>query len=123
MSSDVYVCKPGDDYDEVAETMAKHQVRRVPVVDDSERLLGMIAQADVVREAPSRDRAANVIEQISEPSQNQRNEPSGLGGITKSTLLLAGGLSVGAGLLYMLDPRWAKRAVEQISGGRAQDQH
>lgn len=39
-----------DSLDEALETMKKHQVRRLPVID-GEKMVGIIAQADVAREA------------------------------------------------------------------------
>jgi CBS-domain-containing membrane protein len=35
--------------------MADEQIRRVPVVDENERLVGMIAQADLARSDSPRD--------------------------------------------------------------------
>ncbi|WP_216205445.1 CBS domain-containing protein [Amycolatopsis aidingensis] len=42
-----------DPADEVLATMTRHQVRRLPVID-GDRLVGMIALADVVRALPDR---------------------------------------------------------------------
>jgi CBS domain-containing protein len=44
-----------------------NQVRRLPVVDDTDRCIGMISVADVSRFAPRRT-TAMVVERISEPS-------------------------------------------------------
>jgi CBS domain-containing protein len=56
--------------DEVEKVMAKHQVRRVPVVDGSGRVVGMVAQADLAREqkAVGRKDFGKVLESISEPA-------------------------------------------------------
>src|SRR5205807_6940659 len=51
MSQDLVTCRASDDYDEVIAAMKKRQIRRVPVVDDDGRLVGIIAQADVARSA------------------------------------------------------------------------
>jgi CBS domain-containing protein len=40
-----------DSAEETLRTMARHQVRRLPVID-GHRLVGMVAQADVARELP-----------------------------------------------------------------------
>jgi CBS domain-containing protein len=46
----VTIC-PDDDADEILRTMAEHQLRRLPVID-GDRLVGIVAQADVARALP-----------------------------------------------------------------------
>jgi CBS domain-containing protein len=62
MSQPVVTVPVSATLDEVIETMETHQVRRVPVVDESGRCAGMIAQADVARTARSADLAGLVRE-------------------------------------------------------------
>jgi CBS domain-containing protein len=50
--------------DEVIATMEQHQVRRVPVVDDHGRCVGMISQADVAWTSGKRD-LAELVREIS----------------------------------------------------------
>lgn len=57
--------RPDADVDEVLSLMARDQVRRVPVVEDGDRLIGIIAQADVAKETES-GKVGKVIERISE---------------------------------------------------------
>ena len=56
-----------DDVEQVMKTMGREQVRRIPIVDDREQLLGVVSQADVVRKAKDDDRAEETVEQISKP--------------------------------------------------------
>lgn len=58
---------PDDDVDKVLETMKQSQVRRVPVVESGNRLVGIIAQADVAREGIHEQEVSRVVEQVSEP--------------------------------------------------------
>jgi CBS domain-containing protein len=51
MEKDVFACNPGDDLAEALAIMQEARVRRLPVVDESERLLGVISLADLAREA------------------------------------------------------------------------
>ena len=44
--------------------MARHQVRRLPVVEEDGRLVGVVAQADVAEHAADQQ-TAEVVEQIS----------------------------------------------------------
>lgn len=47
----VYACAPGDDIHDAMDTMAKHQVRRLPVVDDTGGLVGILTMNDIVLHA------------------------------------------------------------------------
>jgi CBS domain-containing protein len=59
-------CSPGDDVDRVMETMSREQVRRIPIVDERGSLVGIVAQADIVRKADDR-KAEKTVENISNP--------------------------------------------------------
>jgi CBS domain-containing protein len=50
--------------------MARNQVRRIPIVDENNRVLGMVAQADLARErkAVGTKDLGKVLEKISEPA-------------------------------------------------------
>jgi CBS domain-containing protein len=61
---------PEEDLDEALRLMARHQVRRLPVVDE-QRLVGMLAQADVASEAKA-SKTGEVVEEISQPSGGDR---------------------------------------------------
>lgn len=52
-----------DDAEAVAKVLAEHQVRRVPVLDN-DRLVGVVAQADVAR-ALDKSTVGSVVEDIS----------------------------------------------------------
>ena len=49
--------------DQVLDTMARHQIRRLPVIENK-RLVGIISQADVARRVPGQ-RAGEVVEEVS----------------------------------------------------------
>ena len=66
-SSRIRTCTLDDDVDEVMEAMANEQVRRIPIVDDSGMLVGIVAQADIVRKTRDEDKANNTVKEISEP--------------------------------------------------------
>ena len=68
MSENVRTAKPDDDVDDVMDLMGKEQVRRVPIVDERGSLVGIVAQADIVREAKNDKKAERTVEKISEPS-------------------------------------------------------
>lgn len=125
MSKDVATCRADDNYNDVIDAMKERQIRRVPVIDDQKRLCGIIALADFSRQAPARDELGVVVEEISKPDYTPAagNTPAS-SRYTTASLLVAGGLGLGAGLIYILDPLWARRAtnavretVSHVSGG------
>lgn len=61
----------GDDMKTVKQIMTRNQVRRVPIIDADNRLVGIIAQADLARndDAASDERVGEVVEKISKPSR------------------------------------------------------
>ena len=67
-TSQLATCSPDDDVDDAMQAMANEQVRRIPIVDDRGTLVGIVAQADIVRKARDSKRAEQTVQQISEPS-------------------------------------------------------
>ena len=66
-SSRILTCTLDDDVDAVMEAMADEQLRRIPIVDDRGTLVGIVAQADIVRKTRDEDKAGNTVKEISEP--------------------------------------------------------
>jgi CBS domain-containing protein len=66
----IHTCSPDDELDTVMRTMKTEQVRRVPVVE-GDRLVGMIAQADIATEAIDDARTGEVVERISESNRKR----------------------------------------------------
>jgi CBS domain-containing protein len=63
-STDVVTVDPEQDLDEALKLMARHQVRRLPVVEENGRLVGVVAQADVAEEAKAK-KVGELVEEIS----------------------------------------------------------
>jgi CBS domain-containing protein len=66
MSSNPKTCRTSDSVDEVMKVMGREQVRRIPIVDERGELVGVVAQADIARDADDK-KAERTIEKISEP--------------------------------------------------------
>jgi CBS domain-containing protein len=64
-SKQVVTIDPHQDLDEALRIMAKHQVRRLPVVEEDGKLVGVVAQADVAREGDDA-RTGALVEEISQ---------------------------------------------------------
>jgi CBS domain-containing protein len=63
-SRDLITVDPEQTLDEALRLMAQHQVRRLPVCEEDGRLVGIVAQADVARQADDA-RTGEVVQQIS----------------------------------------------------------
>jgi CBS domain-containing protein len=68
-SRDLIMVEPDKDLEEALQLMARHQVRRLPVVEDG-RLVGIVAQADVALK--ENEKTGALVEAISEPSEGER---------------------------------------------------
>jgi len=69
-SRDLITVEPDKDLDEALQLMARHQVRRLPVVENG-RLVGIVAQADIA--LSENEKTGKLVEAISEPSEQARN--------------------------------------------------
>ena len=65
-STDVVTVDPEQDLEEALRLMASNQIRRLPVVEEDGRLVGVVAQADVAREAKDKQ-TGELVEDISQP--------------------------------------------------------
>jgi CBS domain-containing protein len=65
-SAEIVTVRPEQELDSALQLMAQHQVRRLPVVEN-DRLVGIVAQADVAVEAPGPPTAL-LVEEISQPT-------------------------------------------------------
>jgi CBS domain-containing protein len=65
-STDLVTVDPQQELDEALRLMARHQVRRLPVVENDGRLVGIVSQADVARESDDK-RTGELVEEISKP--------------------------------------------------------
>lgn len=79
MTSQLVTCKPADDVEAVLGLMQLNQVRRIPVVDDDQRLIGIVSTADIVLcgEVPSSE-IDETMRDISEPTFTEFQQLSAL---------------------------------------------
>ena len=71
MTDEIICARHDDDVDDVASKMSEAQVRRLPVIDDQERLCGIVSLGDLSRDADE-DAAAEALEGISEPGSKHQ---------------------------------------------------
>jgi CBS domain-containing protein len=63
---------PEQSLDEALQLMASHQVRRLPVVDEDDRLVGVLAQADVATKGGKEKAVGEMLEGISQTPTGPR---------------------------------------------------
>lgn len=71
MSSQVVTVTKDTDAHEAADLMAQHQIRRLPVVDNSGNLVGICAIADLATVDIHINEAGDALNKISQPSPGQ----------------------------------------------------
>jgi CBS domain-containing protein len=71
-SQDLISVEPHKDLEEAVRLMARHQVRRLPVVEDG-KLVGIVAQADIALTlTEDEQKTGELVEAISERSEGER---------------------------------------------------
>ena len=65
MTEKVITCRMDDDVQNAMKAMAQYQLRRIPVVDNSGMLVGIISQADVATRVNEPKKTAEVVKEIS----------------------------------------------------------
>ena len=71
MTGDVICARADEDVGDVASRMSEAQVRRLPVLDEDERLCGIVSLGDLSQQADE-DCAAEALEGVSQPGGQHR---------------------------------------------------
>ncbi len=71
ISEDVAVCHDNEEVETVAARMRENKIRRLPVVDRDNQLVGIVSLGDLAVEADER-MAGETLEEISKPGQPER---------------------------------------------------
>ena len=66
MTTSLVTCRDNDDIETALDAMSTNQLRRIPVVDDNNMLLGIIAQADIATRMDEPEKTGEVVKDISE---------------------------------------------------------
>ena len=66
MSKKLVTCRADDDVDVAMKAMAQFQLRRIPVVEENMRLVGIISQADLATRVDAPKKTGEVVKEISE---------------------------------------------------------
>jgi CBS domain-containing protein len=68
MTNKIVTCRADDDVQKALDAMAEFQLRRIPVVDEKDQIVGIIAQADVATRVDQPEETAEMVKEISQPT-------------------------------------------------------
>ncbi len=88
MSTKVVTGEPAWDLEQVTAVMAKHQIRRLPIVQDG-KLVGIVSLGDVARYEDQKHIVAKSLQAISEPTGVSSSQRLGRGGALTAVAALA----------------------------------
>jgi len=71
MTDDLVIAREDDDTDDIAARMSSAQVRRLPVVDDQQRLCGIVSLGDLTQKC-SDSAAEQALEGVTQPGGEHR---------------------------------------------------
>ena len=66
MTRKMVTCHAEDDLQKALDAMAEYQLRRIPVVDGDNKIVGIIAQADVATRVDQPQKTAEMVKEISQ---------------------------------------------------------
>jgi len=67
ISLKTFSCRDGENVDACERLMREHQVRRIPIVDAEDRVIGIVSQADLALKGKP-ERVSKIVAEISKPS-------------------------------------------------------
>lgn len=72
MSPDLVYCYEDQDVKDAAQTMAAHQIRRLPVLSRDQQLVGIVSLGDLAVDTGNDQLVGQALEEISEPARPSR---------------------------------------------------
>jgi len=65
MKHNPFTCLESDDVQKALDVMASHQVRRIPVIDQNRRIVGIIGQGDIATRLDEPEKTGELVAKIS----------------------------------------------------------
>lgn len=72
MSTDVAYCLEDQEVEEAVSLMEARQIRRLPILNQDQRLVGIVSLADIAIHGGDRDLSGETLEEISAPAEPKR---------------------------------------------------
>ena len=70
MSEEVQTCRTNDEVEAAMDRMSQAQVRRIPVVNDENKIIGIISQGDIALRVDKAKEVGRVVEDVSRPDES-----------------------------------------------------
>jgi hypothetical protein len=109
MTTDVVTGAPDWSLEQVANEMGKHQIRRLPIVED-DKLIGIVSLGDVAIHTPKRDKVAESLKNISEATRIRFNAASPLAKFAGIAIPVA----LGTALLIFANSKSGQKVRQQL---------
>jgi CBS domain-containing protein len=74
MTRKVVTCGKADDMQKAVDLMAKNQLRRIPVLDKNDGIIGIVAQADIAKYFDHPKKVALMVKKISQPKKKKKEK-------------------------------------------------
>lgn len=117
MTTDVVSGSPDWSLEQVANVMGKHQIRRLPIVQDNE-VLGIVSLGDVALHTSKRETVANSLKNISEATRTRFNRATPLTKFVSIALPVA----LGATVILIANTKSGKRVRQQLQESELAEQ-
>lgn len=114
MSAHVRTGEPNWDLDQIARMMGKHQIRRLPIVENG-TLVGIVSFGDLVRVNGHSSHVVQSLKEISEPQPIHRRHDLHRKGLLAT---LGVGLAATAAVAVTLSPRTVSELRERVQATR-----
>lgn len=72
MTPELVFCFEDQDVKEAAKMMERYQIRRLPILDRSQQLVGIVSLGDLAIETDNERMSGQVLEEVSEPAKPKR---------------------------------------------------
>jgi CBS domain-containing protein len=72
MSPDLFYCYEDQDVNDAARMMADHQIRRLPILNRDQQLVGIVSLGDLAVDVANDKLTGEALEEISEPARPSR---------------------------------------------------
>ena len=72
ISTDVVFCFEDDSVEKASQLMAQHQIRRLPVMSSTKRLVGIVTLGDLAVHGTNPEASGDVLQQVSTPAHPTR---------------------------------------------------